>query len=187
MLQNKCREDAANAGGGKEEDLYGKALYSVVDLHALTSTPARQTREELSGCSLRTAATLLAIGIDPNRSILFRQSRVAHHCELFWVLACRTPTGWLKRMTQFKEKSSNKDHSASLGLFSYPVLQAADILLYRATHVPVGQDQLQHIELARDIAKSFNHAVYGHNSDSSNRGANTKVSEQRPGLSSSSK
>src|SRR4029453_11074803 len=102
------------------------------------------------------AAALIASGIDPAKSTLFAHSAVPAHAELAWVLGCTARIGWLNRMTQFKEKSGKHRDSSSLGLFAYPVLQAADILLYRATHVPVGNDQKQHIELARDIAIKFN-------------------------------
>lgn len=128
-------------------------LFCIVDLHALTNPSP-----DLHASSLHTAAVLLACGIQPSRSILFRQSQVAEHSELCWLFSCVTPMGWLQRMTQFKVKS--KDVSSSLGLLSYPVLQAADILLYKATRVPVGEDQHQHLELARDIGAAFNH-TYG--------------------------
>ena len=134
-----------------------RTLYSVVDLHAITvsHTPA-QLREDIFGVT----ATLLACGLDPQRTTLFQQSHVREHSELAWLLSCRTPMGWLNRMTQFKDKKGSGKKGADaahLGLYSYPVLMAADILLYRATHVPVGDDQRQHLELARDIAASFNH------------------------------
>src|SRR5690606_27641824 len=102
------------------------------------------------------AAALIASGIDPKKSILFAQSGVPAHAELAWILSCTARMGWLNRMTQFKEKSGKHREGASVGLLSYPVLQAADVLLYQATHVPVGEDQKQHIELARDIAIKFN-------------------------------
>ncbi|HEV2044671.1 MAG TPA: tryptophan--tRNA ligase, partial [Sphingomicrobium sp.] len=102
------------------------------------------------------AAALIASGIDPDRSILFQQSAVREHAEMAWVLQCTARMGWLSRMTQFKDKSGKNKEGASVGLFTYPVLQAADVLLYHATHVPVGDDQKQHIELARDIALKFN-------------------------------
>jgi tryptophanyl-tRNA synthetase len=140
-------------------------VYCVVDLHAMTMpyVPA-----ELHAACRLTAASLIACGIDPSRSVLFRQSAVREHAELAWVLGCTTPLGSLARMTQFKDKSRGKGAAAlaggggtradavPLGLLSYPVLQAADILLYRATHVPVGEDQHQHLELARDVAGAFN-------------------------------
>ena len=102
------------------------------------------------------AAALIASGIDPDQSILFRQCAVRAHAELAWILQCTARMGWLNRMTQFKDKSGKNKEGASVGLFTYPVLQAADVLLYNATHVPVGDDQKQHIELARDIALKFN-------------------------------
>src|SRR3546814_119793 len=102
------------------------------------------------------AAALLASGIDPAKSILFNQARVPAHAELAWLLNCTARLGWLNRMTQFKEKSGKNRENASVGLYAYPVLQAADILAYKATHVPVGEDQKQHLELARDIAEKFN-------------------------------
>ena len=131
----------------------GEALYSIVDLHALTIPPSpedlrRQTRE--------LTAAYIAAGIDPRRSIIFAQSAVPGHTQLAWVLGCFTPLGWLNRMTQFKEKAGKARDNAGLGLYSYPVLMAADILLYKATHVPVGEDQKQHLELSRDIAGAFN-------------------------------
>ncbi|MEO1248320.1 MAG: tryptophan--tRNA ligase [Pseudomonadota bacterium] len=131
-----------------------EALYCVVDLHALT---VPQDPEELRANSRELAATLIAAGIDPERSILFIQSHVAAHSELAWLFSCVTPIGWLNRMTQFKEKAGKQRDNAMLGLYSYPVLMAADILAYKATHVPVGEDQKQHLELTREIAGSFNH------------------------------
>ena len=128
-------------------------LYCVVDLHAMTMAhdPAtlRQATREVT-------AAFLACGIDPERNIVFNQSRVAEHAELAWVLDCVARMGWLNRMTQFKEKAGKDRENASVGLFNYPVLMAADILIYRATHVPVGDDQKQHLELARDVAQKFN-------------------------------
>lgn len=132
-------------------------LYMVADLHALTvrQTPAnlrRQTREM--------AALLLAVGIDPEQHVLFVQSHVPAHCELSWVLACNTQFGELSRMTQFKDKSAKHPDNVNGGLFTYPVLMAADILVYNADLVPVGQDQTQHLEIARTIANRFN-GIYG--------------------------
>ena len=128
-------------------------LYFLADLHALTvdgdPTQLRANVREM-------AAALIASGIDPERSILFAQSAVPAHAELAWILQCTARMGWLNRMTQFKEKSGTNKDGSSVGLFTYPVLQAADVLLYNATHVPVGDDQKQHIELARDIAVKFN-------------------------------
>ncbi len=131
-----------------------ECLFCIVDLHALTVPIA----PELLRKSVRSvAATYIACGLDPVRRIIFNQSRVSGHSELSWLLGCLTPMGWLNRMTQFKEKAGKHREQASLGLYAYPVLQAADILVYKATHVPVGADQKQHIELSRDIAGSFNH------------------------------
>ncbi|MEM1398971.1 MAG: tryptophan--tRNA ligase [Pseudomonadota bacterium] len=130
------------------------ALYCVVDLHALT---VAQDPADLLSNTRELAATLIASGIDPSRSILFAQSHVPSHCELAWLFSCMTPLGWLNRMTQFKEKAGKQRDLAGLGLYSYPVLMAADILLYKATHVPVGEDQKQHLELSREIAGTFNH------------------------------
>ncbi len=131
----------------------GECLFFLADLHAITvwNEPA-----ELRANIRNMAAALLAAGIDPARSILFPQSLVRAHAELAWVLNCTARIGWLNRMTQFKEKSGKDREGASIGLFAYPVLQAADVLLYRASHVPVGEDQKQHLELARDVAQKFN-------------------------------
>ena len=134
------------------QDRY-ECIYCIVDLHALT---ALQDPEAMRANTREMAAALLASGIDPARSILFVQSNVAAHAQLGWVFNCVTPMGWLNRMTQFKEKAGKDRENAPVGLFDYPVLQAADILAYRATHVPVGEDQKQHLELSRDIAGSFN-------------------------------
>ncbi len=128
-------------------------IYCVVDLHAMTlphepAQLARTTRE--------VTAAFLASGIDPNANVVFNQSRVAEHAELAWIFDCVARLGWLSRMTQFKEKAGRDRENASIGLYNYPVLMAADILLYRATHVPVGDDQKQHLELTRDIAQKFN-------------------------------
>ena len=128
-------------------------LYFLADLHALTvdGDPA-----QLRANVREMAAALIASGINPERSILFAQSAVPAHAELAWILQCTARMGWLNRMTQFKEKSGKNKDGSSVGLFTYPVLQAADVLVYKATHVPVGDDQKQHIELARDIAVKFN-------------------------------
>ena len=128
-------------------------LFCIVDLHAMTTPFDPAT---LARTSVTTAAVLLACGVSPASSTLFRQSAVREHAELAWLLSCVTPLGWLQRMTQFKAKGAGSKAAAPLGLLSYPVLQAADILLYRATHVPVGEDQHQHLELARDVAAAFN-------------------------------
>jgi tryptophanyl-tRNA synthetase len=131
----------------------GACLFFLADLHAITvkgdAATLRNNVRELT-------AALIASGIDPEKSILFNQTRVPQHSELAWLLMCTARIGWLNRMTQFKEKSGKDREGASIGLFGYPVLQAADVLLYQATHVPVGEDQKQHLELARDIATKFN-------------------------------
>lgn len=129
------------------------SLFCIVDLHALTLP---WDPEELKRGGLEAAAVLIACGIDPGRAIVFRQSQVAAHTELAWILSCVARMGELRRMVQFKEKSRGETESVGLGLFSYPVLQAADVLLYRAHGVPVGDDQRQHVELMRDLAGRFN-------------------------------
>lgn len=145
-----------------------KLLFCVVDLHALTS---RQTPDFRRKCKRDMLAAFLAVGLDPARSILFHQSSVPAHSELHWILSCDASMGWLSRMTQWKTKLGEQDMASllsptsnpnqkermKLGLFSYPVLQSADILVHRATHVPVGEDQLQHVEFARNCASQFNH------------------------------
>jgi tryptophanyl-tRNA synthetase len=128
-------------------------IFCIVDLHALTQP---QDPEELRGHTREVTAAYLAAGIDPEKCVIFNQSSVPGHSELAWLFACITPLGWLNRMTQFKEKAGKRRENAGLGLYAYPVLMAADILLYKATHVPVGEDQKQHLELARDIAGAFN-------------------------------
>ena len=128
-------------------------LYCMVDLHAIT---VAQDPAVLRANTREVAAGLLAAGIDPARSIVFVQSQVPHHAELAWIFSCIARIGWLNRMTQFKDKAGKHREQATVGLYVYPVLMAADILVYKATHVPVGEDQLQHLELARDIAQSFN-------------------------------
>jgi tryptophanyl-tRNA synthetase len=128
-------------------------MYCVVDLHSI-SMP--QDPATLAINTRTVAAGIIAAGVDPVRSILFVQSYVREHTELAWILDCVARMGWLERMTQFKDKAGKDKERASVGLFAYPVLQAADILLYKATHVPVGEDQKQHLELARDIAQKFN-------------------------------
>jgi tryptophanyl-tRNA synthetase len=130
-----------------------ECLYCVVDLHAITLP---QKPDELKASIREVTAAFIASGIDPNQHIVFNQSQVAEHAELAWVLNCVARVGWLNRMTQFKEKAGKDRENASVGLYVYPVLMAADILVYRATHVPVGDDQKQHLELARDIAQKFN-------------------------------
>ena len=130
-----------------------ECIFCIVDLHALT---VKQNPKELPKKTLEVTAAYIASGIDPEKTLIFNQSAVSVHAELTWLLSCITPLGWLNRMTQFKEKAGKKKESAVLGLYSYPVLMAADVLAYKATHVPVGEDQKQHLELARDIAGSFN-------------------------------
>ena len=134
------------------QDAYD-CIYCIVDLHAVTD---RHDPVALREGTRDMTAALLASGIDPGRAILFNQSRVTAHAELAWLLECVARVGWLNRMTQFKDKAGKDREGASVGLYAYPVLQAADILAYKATHVPVGDDQKQHLELARDIAAKFN-------------------------------
>ncbi|MEZ5668439.1 MAG: tryptophan--tRNA ligase [Alphaproteobacteria bacterium] len=131
-----------------------ECLYCMVDMHAIT---VWQDPDELRRSTREVTAGLLAAGLDPARNIIFNQSRVAAHAELAWVFNCVARLGWLNRMTQFKEKAGKNRENASAGLYVYPNLMAADILVYKATHVPVGDDQKQHLELARDIAQKFNH------------------------------
>ena len=131
-----------------------ETIYCVVDLHAIT---VWQDPEELSHATREVAAGYLAAGLDPAQSILFNQSRVSAHAELGWIFNCVARVGWMNRMTQFKDKAGANAEKVSLGLYAYPSLMAADILLYHATHVPVGEDQKQHVELTRDIANKFNH------------------------------
>ena len=131
----------------------GECLFFLADLHAIT---VYNDPTELSANTREMAAALIAAGIDPEKAILFNQARVPGHAELAWLLFCTARIGWLNRMTQFKEKSGKNREGASIGLYAYPVLQAADVLIYQATHVPVGDDQKQHLELARDIAAKFN-------------------------------
>jgi len=134
-----------------EED--NNCIYCVVDLHAIT---LKQNPKELKNNIRETAATFIASGLNPNKSILFNQSLVPAHSEGSWILSCIGRMGWLNRMTQFKEKAGKDKEKASVGLYIYPILMAADIMLYDATHVPVGDDQKQHLELCRDIAQKFN-------------------------------
>ena len=131
-----------------------KCIYCVVDLHAIT---VFQNPSKLASNVLETTASFLAAGIDPNKSIIFNQSAVSGHTELACILNCISRMGWLNRMTQFKDKAGSDREKASVGLYIYPNLMAADILLYKATHIPVGADQKQHLELSRDIAQKFNH------------------------------
>ena len=137
-------------------DNQNKCVFCVVDLHAITVS---QNPKELRNNIRETVATFIASGIDPSKSIIFNQSKVTAHSEAAWILSCVARMGWLNRMTQFKEKAGKDKEKASVGLYSYPVLMAADILLYDATHVPVGDDQKQHLELCRDIAQKFNNDI----------------------------
>ena len=134
-------------------DTNNDCIYCVVDLHAIT---VKQDPKLLTENIRETVATFVASGIDPDKNIIFNQSRVSAHAEAAWIFSCVARMGWLNRMTQFKEKAGKDKEKASVGLYSYPVLMAADILLYDATHVPVGEDQKQHLELSRDIAQKFN-------------------------------
>ncbi len=130
-----------------------ECIYCVVDMHAIT---VWQDPADLTRAIREVTAAYVAAGVDPKRSIIFNQSQVSQHAELAWVFNCVARLGWLNRMTQFKEKAGKDKENASIGLYAYPALMAADILLYKATHVPVGEDQKQHLELARDIAQKFN-------------------------------
>ena len=134
-------------------DQENECVFCVVDLHAIT---IKQDPELLRNNIRETVATFVASGIDPKKNIIFNQSKVSAHSEAAWIFSCVARMGWLNRMTQFKEKAGKDKEKASIGLFSYPVLMAADILLYDATHVPVGDDQKQHLELCRDIGQKFN-------------------------------
>ncbi|HEX6798778.1 MAG TPA: tryptophan--tRNA ligase [Ktedonobacterales bacterium] len=136
-----------------DQEVYDN-IFCVVDLHAIT---VPQNPAELRANTRELAALLVACGIDPKRSALFVQSHIPEHAELAWILGCVTPTGWLNRMTQFKIKAGEERESASAGLYTYPVLMAADILIYHTDIVPVGEDQMQHVELTRDIANAFNY------------------------------
>ena len=130
-----------------------KSIFSIVDLHAITIP---QNPKELLNRTRQVLAIFLASGIDPSKNIIFNQSQVPEHTQLAWILNCTARVGWLNRMTQFKDKAGKNKENASIGLYTYPILMAADILLYSASHVPVGDDQKQHLELARDIAHKFN-------------------------------
>ena len=130
-----------------------ECIFCIVDLHALTLP---QVPDELRASTREVTAAYIAAGINPERCTIFNQSTVSAHVELAWLLGCMTPLGWLNRMTQFKDKGGKDREMAGLGLYAYPVLMAADILVYKATHVPVGEDQRQHLELARDVAGAFN-------------------------------
>ena len=141
-------------------DRLNDCIFCVVDLHAIT---VKQDPKLLRDNTRETVATFVASGIDPEKSIIFNQSKVSAHSEVAWILSCTARTGWLSRMTQFKEKAGKDKERASVGLYSYPVLMAADILLYDSTHVPVGDDQKQHLELCRDIAQKFNNDFQAEN------------------------
>ena len=134
-------------------DNQNECIFCVVDLHAIT---VKQDKDQLKNNIRETTATFIASGIDPSKSIIFNQSNVSAHAEGSWMLSCLSPMGWLNIMTQFKEKAGKDKEKASVGLYIYPILMASDILLYDATHVPVGEDQKQHLELTRDIAQKFN-------------------------------
>jgi tryptophanyl-tRNA synthetase len=131
-------------------------IYCVVDMHAITADVGYGKPEELQRSIREVTAAYIAAGVDPKRSILFNQSRVPAHAELAWICNCVARMGWADRMTQFKEKAGKHKERVSVGLYTYPMLMAADILAYKATHVPVGEDQTQHLELSRDIAQKFN-------------------------------
>ncbi len=141
-------------------DNQNECIFCVVDLHAIT---VKQDKDQLKKNILETTATFIASGINPTKSIIFNQSKVHAHAEGSWILSCISPMGWLNRMTQFKDKAGKDKEKASVGLYIYPVLMASDILLYDATHVPVGEDQKQHLELTRDIANKFNKDFDCHN------------------------
>ncbi len=136
------------------QDDFDDCLFCVVDLHAVT---VWQDPADLKSNTREVAAAMIAAGVDPARNIIFNQSQVSAHAELAWIFNCVARLGWLDRMTQFKEKAGKDKQRASVGLYAYPNLMAADILIYKGTHVPVGEDQKQHLELARDIAAKFNH------------------------------
>lgn len=164
-----------------------ECLFCIVDLHAIT---VPQEPAALLESTLTTAAAYVACGIDPEKSIIFHQSAVPQHTELAWLFSTITPLGWLNRMTQFKEKSGKNKDQSCLGLYSYPVLMAADILLYHSTNVPVGEDQKQHLELARDIAGAFNRQYkqeYFKLPEPMITGAATRVMSLRDGLKKMSK
>jgi tryptophanyl-tRNA synthetase len=131
-------------------------LYCVVDMHAITQDAGYRHPKELAAATREVTAAYIAAGVNPGKSILFNQSQVPEHAELAWIFNCVARLGWLDRMTQFKEKTGKHKERASVGLYTYPLLMAADILVYKATHVPVGEDQRQHLELSRDIAQKFN-------------------------------
>jgi tryptophanyl-tRNA synthetase len=132
------------------------SFFCVVDMHALTQESGYAKPQDVARATREVAAAYIAAGVDPKRTPIFNQSRVHEHAELAWIFNCVARLGWLDRMTQFKEKSGKHKERSSVGLYTYPVLMAADILVYKATHVPVGEDQKQHLELSRDIAQKFN-------------------------------
>jgi len=136
------------------QDEFEDCLFCVVDMHAIT---VWQDPADLRNNTREVAAAMIAAGVDPERNVIFNQSQVSGHAELAWIFNCVARLGWLDRMTQFKEKAGKDKERASVGLYAYPNLMAADILVYKGTHVPVGEDQKQHLELARDIAAKFNH------------------------------
>ncbi|KAI9010155.1 hypothetical protein DFJ74DRAFT_342103 [Hyaloraphidium curvatum] len=161
LTENLTPAASSNAGSKPVTDGDRlKPIYCIVDLHALTLP---QDPKALHKNTMEMAASLLAVGIDPAKSIVYRQSKVAQHAELGWLLMCQTPISWLYRMHQWKTKGErdNDAQGPCLGLLAYPVLQAADIMLFKATDVPVGEDQMQHLNLARDVAQRFNH-TFGH-------------------------
>ncbi len=149
---------AQAAAGGSADKQSSECLFFLADLHAI-SMPFDP--KDLTSATLEMTAALVACGIDPSRSILFNQAQVPAHAELQWLLNGTARMGWLGRMTQWKDKAGKNREGQSVALFAYPVLQAADVLLYQATHVPVGEDQKQHLELARDIAQKFNNDAIG--------------------------
>ncbi|MEQ1725517.1 MAG: tryptophan--tRNA ligase [Sphingopyxis sp.] len=153
IVQWTAMQDSLESASGGQDANPGACLFFMADLHAIT---VRTDAATLSANVRELAAAMIASGIDPAKSTLFNQARVPQHSELAWLLMCTARIGWLNRMTQFKDKAGKDREGSSIGLFAYPVLQAADVLLYQATHVPVGEDQKQHLELARDIAAKFN-------------------------------
>lgn len=169
------------------QDQMDENFFCIVDMHALTSP---EESKDLAHNTRVVAAAYLAAGIDLKKSAIFAQSHVSAHAELAWIFSCLTPLGWLNRMTQFKDKAGKQTDTALLGLLSYPVLMAADILLYKASHVPVGEDQKQHLELARDVAGAFNRRFdvdYFHLPEPVIMGAATRVMSLRDGTKKMSK
>ncbi|BEV09526.1 tryptophan--tRNA ligase [Asticcacaulis sp. DW145] len=169
------------------QSLEATRFYMIADLHAIT---VWQDPEKLLSQTREIAACYLAAGVDPAKSAIFPQSAVRAHTELAWIFNCVARLGWLDRMTQFKDKAGKDKERASIGLYTYPVLQAADILLYKATHVPVGEDQRQHLELTRDVAKKFNHDYkvdYFPLPDTLYQGPGARIMSLRDGLAKMSK